>query len=404
MDRPIDALLGNIDPLTGLRRGMVGGNASYMQSPVKVTALPQIGNNTAYNTGVTMRSGNNIPVRPMTNAGVIAGSRLTMPTVNTLPVNQPEVRSGMSGLLGESFSDPRTYGLLGASAKMLEQSGYSTTPRTFGQIVGSGINAGLANYAQANKMFNRPKLQVVGGALIDTSDPNNPKVVYEGKSDKSNVVLNKETGQLIDISDPNNPKVTNIEGIKIPPKTPKIGEAQKSIDREFGKEYSKFVIGGGASSVGKNISQLQDATNILKKHLDAGNDLTGDFRSILPESLRSFANPEGVKIQQMVEEVVQSNLKAVLGAQFTEREAQQLLARTFNPKLLPEENIRRIQNLQKSIELAFQQKLKAVQYFEENGTISGFKGASSITLDQIKKNFETLNQPNKKLKIRLKNS
>ena len=404
MNRPIDALLGNIDPLTGLRRGMVGGNASYMQSPVKVTGLPQIGNNTAYNTDVTMRSGNNIPVRPMTNAGVIAGSRFTMPTVNTLPVKQPEMRSGMSGLLGETFSDPRTYGLLGASAKMLEQSGYSTTPRTFGQIVGSGINAGLANYAQANKMFNRPKLQVVGGALIDTSDPNNPKVVYEGKSKTSNTKFVTETGQVVDFSDPSNPVVTNVEGYKIPPKTPKIGEAQKSIDREFGKEYSKFVISGGASSVGKNISQLQDATNILQKHLDAGNDLTGDFRSVLPESLRSFANPEGVKIQQMVEEVVQSNLKAVLGAQFTEREAQQLLARTFNPKLLPEENIRRIQNLQKSIELAFQQKLKAVQYFEENGTISGFKGASSITLDQIKKNFETLNQPNKKLKIRLGNS
>ena len=404
MTRPIDALLGNIDPLTGLRRGMVGGNASYMQSPVKVTALPQIGNNTAYNTGVTMRSGNNIPVRPMTNAGVIAGSRLTMPTVNTLPVNQPEVRSGMSGLLGDSFNDPRTYGLLGASAKMLEQGGYSRTPRTFGQIVGSGINAGLANYAQANKMFNRPKLQVVGGALIDTSDPNNPKVVYEGKSKTPNTKFVTETGQVVDFSDPSNPVVTNVEGYKIPPKTPKIGEAQKSIDREFGKVYSKFMLDGGASVIGKNISQLQDATNILQKHLDAGNDLTGDFRSVLPESLRSFANPEGVKIQQMVEEVVQSNLKAVLGAQFTEREAQQLLARTFNPKLLPEENIRRIQNLQKSIELAFQQKLKAVQYFEENGTMSGFKGASSITLDQIKKNFETLNQPNKKLKIRLKNS
>ena len=67
MSRPIDVLLGNIDPLTGLRRGMVGGNASYMQSPVKVTGLPQIGSNPSYNTDVTMRSGNKIPVRPMTN-------------------------------------------------------------------------------------------------------------------------------------------------------------------------------------------------------------------------------------------------------------------------------------------------------------------------------------------------
>lgn len=403
MSRPINALLGNIDPLTGLRRGMVGGNASYMQSPVKVSALPQIGNNPSYNTDVTMRSGNNIPVRPMTNAGVIAGSRLTMPTVNTLPVNQPEVRSGMSGLLGESFSDPRTYGLLGASAKMLEQSGYSTTPRTFGQIVGSGINAGLANYAQANKMFNRPKLQVVGGALIDTSDPNNPKVVYEGKSDKSNVVLNKETGQLIDISDPNNPKVTNIEGIKIPPKTPKIGEAQKAIDREFGKMYSKFVLGGEASAVGKNIIQLQDATDILETHLNEGKDLTGDFRSVLPDSLQSFANPEGVKVKEMVQEVVQSNLRAVLGGQFAEREAQQLLARSFNERLLPEENIRRIKNLQKSIELAFEQKTKAIEYFRQNGTMAGYNGTTSITLENIKKTFQTLNQPNKKLKIRFKN-
>ena len=402
MSRPIDALLGNIDPLTGLRRGMVGGNASYMQSPVKVTALPQIGNNPSFNTGVTMRSGNNIPVRPMTNAGVIAGSRLAMPNVNTMPVNQTQTSSDMSGLLGDSFNDPRTYGLLGASAKMLEQSGYSTTPRTFGQIVGSGINAGLANYAQANKLFNRPKLQVVGGALIDTSDPNNPKVVYESKPKTSNTKFVTETGQVVDYSDPTNPVVTNVQGYKIPPKTPKIGEAQKAIDREFGKVYSKFVLDGGASVIGKNISQLQDASKILETHLREGKDLTGVYNSALPDSLRSFFNPEGVKVQQMVEEVVQSNLKAVLGGQFSEREAEQLLARSFNPRLLPEENIRRINNLQKSIELAFQQKLKAIEYFEANGTMDGFKGASSITLDQIKKSFETFNQPNKKLKIKVK--
>ncbi len=407
MVRPIDALLGNIDPLTGLRRGMVGGNASYMQSPVKVTGLPQIDDRntlTDYNNTVTMRSGNNIPVRPMNNVGVIAGSRPQMPTAERLPINQSNMQSGMSGLLGESFNDPKTFGLLGASAKLLEQGGYSTTPRTFGQIVGSGINAGLANYAQANKMFNRPKLQVVGGALIDTSDPNNPKVVYEGKSKSSKTKFVTETGQVVDYSDPANPVVTNIEGYKIPPKTPKIGEAQKAIDREFGKVYSKFVLGGEASAIGKNINQLQDATNILQTHLNQGKDLTGDFRSILPDSLQSFANPQGVKVKEMVQEVVQSNLRAVLGGQFAEREAQQLLARSFNERLSPEENIRRIKNLQKSIELAFEQKTKAIEYYRQNGTMAGYNGTTSITLENIKKTFQTLNQPNKKLKIRLGNS
>jgi hypothetical protein len=184
MSRPIDALLGNIDPLTGLRRGMVGGNASYMQSPVKVSALPQIGNNPSYNTDVTMRSGNNIPIRPMTNAGVIAGSRLTMPTVNTLPVNQPEVRSGMSGLLGSNFTDPKTMGLLGASAELLKAGGYSVgkPAPTMGEALGKAMTTGMANYLavqQAQNKANAPVSLPKGGMLVN---PRTGQVVVDGRN------------------------------------------------------------------------------------------------------------------------------------------------------------------------------------------------------------------------------
>ena len=142
MSRPIDALLGNIDPLTGLRRGMVGGNASYMQSPVKVTALPQIGNNTAYNTGVTMRSGNNIPVRPMTNAGVIQNTPFkNTPTLLT----SPETERTNTGLLGTSFSDPRTVGALNSASELMKLGGYSVgkPAPTLGQAFGVGIQSYL---------------------------------------------------------------------------------------------------------------------------------------------------------------------------------------------------------------------------------------------------------------------
>jgi len=336
------------------------------------------------------------PLRITINpSGMMPKPRLQTPVNNTSLLGVNNNRNNML--------DPATFGLLGASAELLKQGGYSRMPVSFGEGIGNALNAGLANFAQADKMFNRPKLQVVGGALIDTSDPNNPKVVYEGKSQSSNTRFVPETGQVVDYTDPTNPLVTNIEGYKIPPKTPKIGEAQKAVDRAFGKVYSKFVFDGGASVIGKNINQLQDATNILQTHLNQGKDLTGVFKSNLPDTLRPFFNPDGVKVQEMVEEVVQSNLKAVLGGQFSEREAQQLLARSFNPRLLPEENIRRIKNLQKSIELAYEQKLKAIEYFEANGTMAGFRGASQITLEQIKKNYETLNEPNKKLKIKVKN-
>ncbi len=143
MSRPIDALLGNIDPLTGLRRGMVGGNASYMQSPVKVTALPQIGNNPSFNTGVTMRSGNNIPVRPMTNAGVIAGT----PFKNNTPTLLTGTTTGQTntGLLGDTFNDPRTVGALNSASELMKLGGYSVgkPAPTLGQAFGVGIQSYL---------------------------------------------------------------------------------------------------------------------------------------------------------------------------------------------------------------------------------------------------------------------
>ena len=156
MSRPIDALLGNIDPLTGLRRGMVGGNASYMQSPVKVTALPQIGNNTAYNTGVTMRSGNNIPVRPMTNAGVIAGT----PFKNNTPTLLTGTTTGQTntGLLGDTFNDPRTVGALNSASELMKLGGYSVgkPAPTLGQSIGVGIQSYLkGKQAEEDRQTNK---------------------------------------------------------------------------------------------------------------------------------------------------------------------------------------------------------------------------------------------------------
>ncbi len=145
MSRPIDALLGNIDPLTGLRRGMVGGNASYMQSPVKVTGLPQIDDRntlTDYNNTVTMRSGNNIPVRPMTNVGVIQSTPFkSTPTLLT----SPETTQTNTGLLGNSFSDPRTFGALNSASELMKLGGYSVgkPAPTLGQAFGVGIQSYL---------------------------------------------------------------------------------------------------------------------------------------------------------------------------------------------------------------------------------------------------------------------
>ena len=168
MNRPIDALLGNIDPLTGLRRGRIGGNASYMQSPVKMSTLPQIGNNAGYNENIAMRSGNKIPVRPMTNAGVIAGSNPKLVAPNVVGQNQNQ--NSFSGLLGKNFSDPKTMGLLGASAELMKAGGYSVgkPAPTMGEAIGNAMNTGMANYLavqQAQNKLNAPISVAKGGKV-----------------------------------------------------------------------------------------------------------------------------------------------------------------------------------------------------------------------------------------------
>ncbi len=325
MSRPIDALLGNIDPLTGLRRGMVGGNASYMQSPVKVTGLPQIDDRntlTDYNNTVTMRSGNNIPIRPMTNAGVIAGSRPTMPTVNTLPVNQPEMRSGMSGLLGETFSDPRTYGLLGASAKMLEQGGYSTTPRTFGQIVGSGINAGLGAFQTAlknNRIRDQKNIQVVGGALVDYTDPNNPKILYETPSKTSKkIAFNKETGQVIDYSDPLKPKVTNVEGYEVPKQKPDTKPLPTGLQKSESDDIDAII----------SMQNINKDANKFFNYIEQGKLEFGVLDSI-DDAWKGFIGEQGQEerysssFRTFIQKLANDSLKLAKGVQ-TEGDAQRV--------------------------------------------------------------------------------
>ena len=77
---------------------------------------------------------------------------------------------------------------------------------------------------------------------------------------------------------------------------------------------------------------------------------------------------------EAVEEVVQRNLRIVLGAQFTQKEGERLIARAFNPRLEEPENAKRVRRLITQIRTAAQQKQAASDYFEANGTLVGFKG------------------------------
>lgn len=136
MARPIDILLG-INPNTGLNASALVADQNF-PSPVKVEPLNSIMGNQNFNQGVNMRSGDPIQVRPMMNVGSLPAPRLTPSTDTSLMGGS---RTPQSGLLGTSFNDPRSVGNFALASNLLQQSGYSTTPRTTGQIIGSGLDA-----------------------------------------------------------------------------------------------------------------------------------------------------------------------------------------------------------------------------------------------------------------------
>lgn len=158
-----------------------------------------------------------------------------------------------------------------------------------------------------------------------------------------------------------------------------ITPGQRALDTAFAKDYAELVAAGGFADIQKNISQLQAVRDQLK----TGTNLTGAIQGRLPDWLRSVVAAPGLAAQQTVEEVVQRNLRAILGAQFTQVEGERLIARAYNPALDEKENIIRLDRLLRAMEDAAKAKEGAINYFEEHGTLRGFKGQVHFTTSDL---------------------
>jgi hypothetical protein len=146
MNRPISLLYGNINPNTGLPINALIADQNF-PAPVKISGLPQIAPSDVsnFNQNVRMRSGEPIVPRPMNQVGVIAGDD---PRPRLLTPDQTLSGGANTGLLGTSFSDPRTMGALNASAELLKAGGYSVgkPAPTLGQGLGLASQAFVKGY------------------------------------------------------------------------------------------------------------------------------------------------------------------------------------------------------------------------------------------------------------------
>lgn len=167
-----------------------------------------------------------------------------------------------------------------------------------------------------------------------------------------------------------------------------IDQRNQDEGNDFWKEYNKVAIPdmiawenlGGSDSL-MNLVKLKDALAEIQK---PGSMITGPIISMAPDLVNAFINPGATDVRENIESVVQRNLKAVLGAQFTEKEGERLISRAFNPKLSPERNAKRLKLLIEQMQQAADAqnaRLAWIKDSKNNSSFRGFDGATPNMMD-----------------------
>ena len=167
-----------------------------------------------------------------------------------------------------------------------------------------------------------------------------------------------------------------------------IDQRNQDEGNDFWKEYNKVAIPdmiawenlGGSDSL-MNLVKLKDALFELEK---PGSMVTGPIIAMAPDLVNAFINPGATDVRENIESVVQRNLKAVLGAQFTEKEGERLISRAFNPSLSPERNAKRLRLLIEQMEQSAQTQNARLAWIKDpknNSSFRGFTGGTPSMMD-----------------------
>jgi len=143
----------------------------------------------------------------------------------------------------------------------------------------------------------------------------------------------------------------------------------ESIDKAYGIEFLEWN-----RDSGDMIGQLAQLETVLTKLETPGADLTGAVVGLAPEWYTLLTNPDALDAKEKVAEVVQRNLKLILGGQFSEREGKQLIDRAYNPGLSEQQNISRLKRLIMQMQAGVDARNNMNAYFSKNGTLKGYEG------------------------------
>lgn len=171
----------------------------------------------------------------------------------------------------------------------------------------------------------------------------------------------------------------------------KASEGEKVLDRQFAKTYEDDIAGGRLADATNQLKTLEEIAGKLEAPGEA--NYSGPYLGLVPESVRGITNPASVDVQNDIANIVQRSLRPILGAQFTEKEGENLIRRAYNPQLDEATNAKRLRRLVEVSRKIAQQKLAAAQYFEQHGTLKGFAGSANFSIADIERAIDETGTP-----------
>lgn len=194
----------------------------------------------------------------------------------------------------------------------------------------------------------------------DAKGPEVPWYITEDGVDPRYVEAQKNKKPLVNVT--NNPNAL--------PSKDNLTPLQLKMDEAYSDLLVKWNIGGQGDLV-KQVDQLDE----VLARLESGEDVTGAVWGNMPDWLLAGLNPNALDTRELVQEVVQRSLRETLGAQFTEKEAEMLLARAYNPRLDEKQNALRVRRLVAMIKARGEQLNSLSTYMGDFGTATGWDGS-----------------------------
>lgn len=151
--------------------------------------------------------------------------------------------------------------------------------------------------------------------------------------------------------------------------TDKSNAGQKELDKQAAKEYQDWSSGG--DKIARNeIGKLASVVDKLKNNKVTTGGLTGLF----PDQLTSN---NILSARADVQSSIMGSLRALLGAQFTEKEGERVIKNTWNEADSTENNVKRLSRLVEDLHNKANDRTQKAKYFESTkGTLRGYKNSA----------------------------